>query len=209
MDRAGNKYMRSTEREILEVVVDRGAYDGQKIVFDGKGDIQEGMRQGDVVLVVKVGEHPVFKRKGADLFYQKTLTLAESLCGFKFAIPHLDNRQLLVSSNEGDVVKPDSFKAVYDEGMPIWQRSLEKGRLFIHFDVTFPEPGDLGDREIAALAALLPPRPPLEVEIDACQEVSVTDIDMESEMRRQQERQADEEDDDERGGRGGVQCAQQ
>jgi len=99
---------------------------------------------GDIIFVVQQKEHPVFKRKGSDLFYQKTLTLSEALCGFKFAIPHLDGRQLLVSSNDGDVVKPGSFKAVYDEGMPVWGRSLEKGRLFIHFDVQFPEPGDLG-----------------------------------------------------------------
>ena len=148
------------------------------------------------------------RRAGSDLFYEKTLTLSEALCGFKFAIPHLDGRQLLVASNEGDVVKPGSFKAVYDEGMPTWQRPLDKGRLFIHFDVAFPEPGDLGDKEIAALADLLPPRPSLEVDIESCQEVSVSDIDMEQELRRQKERQMEEEDeDDPRGGR--VQCAQQ
>ena len=92
--------------------------------------------------------------------------------------------------------------------MPTWQRPLDKGRLFIHFDVAFPEPGDLGDHEIAALADLLPPRPSLEVDIESCQEVSVSDIDMEQELRRQKERQMEEEDeDDPRGGR--VQCAQQ
>ena len=145
---------------------------------------------------------------GSDLFYEKTLTLSEALCGFKFAIPHLDGRQLLISSNEGDIVKPGSFKAVYDEGMPVWQRGSEKGRLFIHFNVVFPEPGDLGDKEVAQLAALLPPRPGLEVDLDACHEVSVSDIDMEQEMKRQRERQLEEdEEDDPRGGR--VQCAQQ
>lgn len=145
---------------------------------------------------------------GSDLFYEKSLTLSEALCGFKFAIPHLDGRQLLVSSNEGDVVKPGAFKAVYDEGMPTWQRTLDKGRLFIHFDVVFPEPGDLGDKEVAALADLLPPRPSLEVDIETCQEVSVSDVDMEQELRRQKERQMEDEDEeDPRGGR--VQCAQQ
>lgn len=187
---------------------------------------------GDIIFVVQQKEHAVFKRKGAcpgpwakkgrrrsyalrtrslpgaDLFYEKTLTLSEALCGFKFAIPHLDGRQLLISSNEGDIVKPGSFKAVYDEGMPMWQRSSEKGRLFIHFNVVFPEPGDLGDKEVAQLAALLPPRPSLEVDLDACHEVSVSDIDMEQEMKRQRERQLEEdEEDDPRGGR--VQCAQQ
>ena len=151
---------------------------------------------------------PLLRRAGQDLFYEKMLTLSEALCGFKFAIPHLDGRQLLVSSNEGDIVKPGAFKAVYDEGMPTWQRPQDKGRLFVHFDVAFPEPGDLSDKETAQLAALLPPRPVLEVDLDACQEVSVSDVDMEQELRRQKERQMEDEDeDDPRGGR--VQCAQQ
>jgi DnaJ family protein A protein 2 len=157
--------------------------------------------------VVQQKEHAVFKRKGADLFFEKTLTLAEALCGFKFAIPHLDGRQLLVSSREGDVIKPGCFKAVYDEGMPVWQRSVEKGRLFIQFDVVFPEPGDLGDKEIAALAALLPPRPILELDLDSCQEVGVSDINMEQELLRERERQAEEEGEDDPRSR--VQCAQQ
>ena len=90
----------------------------------------------------------------------------------------------------------------------MWQRSSDKGRLFIHFDVVFPEPGDLGDKEIAQLASLLPPRPTVDVDLESCQEVSVSDMDMEQEMRRQRERQMEEdEDDDPRGGR--VQCAQQ
>lgn len=43
---------------------------------------------------------------GPDLFFEKTLTLSEALCGYKFVVPHLDGRQLLVSANEGDIVKP-------------------------------------------------------------------------------------------------------
>jgi DnaJ family protein A protein 2 len=40
----------------------------------------------------------VFKRKGSDLIMEKTLSLAESLCGFCFTITHLDQRVLKVRS---------------------------------------------------------------------------------------------------------------
>ncbi|KAK8504306.1 hypothetical protein V6N12_044840 [Hibiscus sabdariffa] len=36
---------------------------------------------------------------------------------------HLDGRQLLIKSQPGEVVKPDQFKAINDEGMPIYQRA--------------------------------------------------------------------------------------
>jgi DnaJ-class molecular chaperone len=61
---------------------------------------------GDIVFVIQQKEHPKFKRKGDDLFYEHTLSLTEALCGFQLVLTHLDNRQLLVKSNPGEVVKP-------------------------------------------------------------------------------------------------------
>jgi hypothetical protein len=83
----------------------------------------------------------------------------------------LDGRQLLIKSNPGEVVKPgkcplnlqgssvsvwfrysklilmtivcaDSFKAINDEGMPMYQRPFMKGKLYIHFTVDFPNRAD-------------------------------------------------------------------
>lgn len=61
---------------------------------------------GDIVFVIQQKEHPKFKRKGDDLFYEHTLSLTEALCGFQFVLNHLDSRQLLIKSNPGEVVKP-------------------------------------------------------------------------------------------------------
>ena len=61
---------------------------------------------GDIVFVVQQKEHPKFKRKGDDLFYEHTISLTEALCGFQLVLTHLDNRQLLIKSNPGEVVKP-------------------------------------------------------------------------------------------------------
>lgn len=41
-DRAGNRYSRRSEREVLEVYVEKGSRDGQRIVFSGKGDVEPG-----------------------------------------------------------------------------------------------------------------------------------------------------------------------
>ena len=45
----------------------------------------------------------MFRRKGADLVIEKSLTLVESLCGFDFSITHMDKRSLRVKSNPGQV----------------------------------------------------------------------------------------------------------
>lgn len=65
---------------------------------------------GDIVFVLQQKEHPKFKRKGDDLFVEHTLTLTEALCGFQFVLTHLDNRQLIIKSQPGEVIKPGKPK---------------------------------------------------------------------------------------------------
>ncbi len=167
---------------------------------------------GDIVFVLQQKEHPKFKRKGDDLFVEHSLSLTEALCGFQFILTHLDGRQLLIKSNPGEVIKPDQFKAINDEGMPIYQRPFMKGKLYIHFAVDFPD--SLSMDQCKALEAVLPPRTSTlltDMEIDECEETTLHDVNIEEEMRRKQAaaQEAYEEDEEGHGGAQRVQCAQQ
>ncbi|GLT77725.1 hypothetical protein SLA2020_492860 [Shorea laevis] len=201
------------EKKVLEVIVEKGMQNGQKIKFPGEADEAPDTITGDIVFVLQQKEHPRFKRKGEDLFVEHTLSLSEALCGFQFVLPHLDGRQLLIKANPGEVVKPDSFKAINDEGMPVYQRPFMKGKLYIHFTVDFPD--SLSPNEVKALEAVLPPKPTSELtdmELDECEETTLHDVNMEEEMRRKRQAQQEayeEEDDDMHGGAQRVQCAQQ
>ncbi|XP_049380643.1 dnaJ protein homolog isoform X2 [Solanum stenotomum] len=201
------------EKKVIEVHVEKGMQNGQKITFPGEADEAPDTITGDVVFVLQQKEHPKFKRKGEDLFVDHTLTLTEALCGFQFILTHLDGRQLLIKSNPGEVVKPDQFKAINDEGMPIYQRPFMKGKLYIHFTVEFPD--SLSLPQVQLLEAILPPRPTSQysdMELDECEETTLHDVNMEEEMRRKQAAQQEAYDEDEEmSGSGGqrVQCAQQ
>ncbi|MCD9639999.1 DNAj domain protein, partial [Datura stramonium] len=169
---------------------------------------------GDIVFILQQKEHPKFKRKGDDLFVEHTLTLTEALCGFQFVLTHLDNRQLLIKSQPGEVIKPDQFKGINDEGMPMYQRPFMRGKLYINFTVDFPD--TLTPELCKNLEAVLPPRPKTQasnMELDECEETTLHDVNIEEEMRRKKQQQAqeayDEDDDDMHGGAQRVQCAQQ
>lgn len=195
----------------------------------------------DVVLVLQQKDHSKFKRKGDDLFYEHTLSLTEALCGFQFVLTHLDNRQLLIKSKPGEVTKPgrlliifhacrrenaidlllyfelfyavtDQYKAINEEGMPMYQKPFMRGKLYIHFSVEFPD--SLTADYCKAFEAVLPPKPAsqlTDMELDECEETTLIDVNMEEEMRRKQAQaqEAYEEDDDYHGGAQRVQCAQQ
>ncbi|XP_024017024.1 dnaJ protein homolog, partial [Morus notabilis] len=201
------------EKKVLEVVVEKGMQNGQRITFPGASDEAPDTITGDIVFVLQQKEHPKFKRKGDDLFVEHNLSLTEALCGFQFVLTHLDGRQLLIKSNPGEVVKPDSFKAINDEGMPMYQRPFMKGKLYIHFTVDFPD--YLSPEHVKALEVVLPPKPlsPLsDMELDECEETTPHNVNIEEEMRRKQQQaqaEAYEEDEDMQGGAQRVQCAQQ
>ena len=84
----------------------------------------------------------------------QTISLAEALTGSNFTINHLDKRTLTVNSAPGEVIKPDAWRYINDEGMPVHGRPFEKGNLYIKFTVEFPN--QITPEQIGGLKQLLP-----------------------------------------------------
>eukprot|EP00871_Galdieria_phlegrea_P001121 jgi/Galph1/2009/GphlegSOOS_G672.1 len=103
------------ERKVLEVYVEPGTEHGQKLVFSGEADEEPGTLPGDVVVVIQQKEHEIFKRKGSNLIMAKDISLVEALCGAVFTVEHLDGRTLLVRTEPGTVLEPDSVKTIPGE----------------------------------------------------------------------------------------------
>ncbi|XP_042329227.1 dnaJ homolog subfamily A member 4 isoform X2 [Sceloporus undulatus] len=152
----GNKVVR--EKKIIEMHIDKGMKDGQKLVFHGEGDQEPNLEPGDVIIVLDQKDHPIFQRRSHDLLMKMKIQLTEALCGFKNRIDTLDNRVLVVTSQPGEVIKHGDIKCIVNEGMPIYKSPLEKGCLIIQFLVTFPENQWLALDKLPLLEALLPPR---------------------------------------------------
>jgi DnaJ homolog subfamily A member 2 len=148
----GNKVYK--DRKVLEVGIDKGMKHGQKIKFAGEADEVPGTLPGDVIIVIQEKEHEKFKRKGADLVHTMELTLSEALCGFVKTITHLDGRVLKIESKAGSVLKQDAVKLIQGEGMPFHGNPFNKGRLFVHFTVIFPETLPLST--VQAIKGVLP-----------------------------------------------------
>ncbi|GAA6000106.1 hypothetical protein JCM10207_006054 [Rhodosporidiobolus poonsookiae] len=156
------------ERKVLEVFIDRGMKEGQTITFAGEADQAPNVEPGDVVIVIEEKPHPVFKRKGDDLFAEVEIDLLTALAGGAFSIPHLDDRALLVKVAPGEVIKPNSVKVIPEQGMPSY-RHHEMGDLVVQIAVKFPE--SLDPAALAPLESILPPRPdlptyPKEIHVD-------------------------------------------
>ena len=48
-------------KKILEVHIDKGMTDDQRITFSGEGDQEPGLEPGDIIIVLDEREHETFK----------------------------------------------------------------------------------------------------------------------------------------------------
>jgi len=213
----GYQYRTQKERKVLEVVVDKGMRNGQKVVFHGMADEKPNMEAGDINFIVQEKEHETFKRKGADLLITKTLSLNEALCGFEWPLTHLDGRTIIIKSRPGEVIKAETFggqpfvKIVSGEGMPSHGNPFVKGNLYVLFAVEFPSDNEMDQATVQALKGLLPnPSVPVEYDEDEAEVAHLDEGDVKSFGKggaTSHENNYDS-DDDEGAGPGNVQCQQ-
>ncbi|CAM9236108.1 unnamed protein product [Ectocarpus sp. 8 AP-2014] len=125
----------STERIVLEPVVNPGDRTNMSYVFRGKGDFSnvKGSLPGDVVITTAQKPSAAFTRKGHDLYTDMHISLKESLTGFSKSVKHLDDRMIEISVPRGKVTPPETVVRVKNEGIP-----ATKGALFVTIKVKFP-----------------------------------------------------------------------
>ncbi|XP_013776656.1 dnaJ homolog subfamily A member 2-like [Limulus polyphemus] len=209
----GNKTV--SEKKILEVYVDKGMQDGQRIQFKGEGDQKPGMEPGDVLIILQEKPHTYFQRNGNDLYMSHKINLTEALCGFSVAVKHLDGRDLIIRHLPGEVIKPGTLKGVQGEGMPIYRDPFERGNLYVKLDVEFPSDHFLDEENLELLEKLLPDRPLSNIpEGEHVEEVDLHDYDPNTSRQGSHSRSRISEayDSDEEGGvhmGPGVQCTHQ
>lgn len=208
------------EKKVFEIHIAKGQKHGDKITLRGEAGCPEpSMAPGDVVFVLEQKDHRLFKRitqAPSDLILQKTISLREALTGLHFHVRHLDGRTLQVDTQPGEVIKPDSWRCIDGEGMPIENFPLDKGNLYVQFSVQFPE--SLNQSQISSMKQILPQgSDSTAMDIESAETASlrnVSNFEKELQQRKEFQRQHrtsayDESDEEDGPGPGRVQCAQQ
>ena len=198
------------ERKILEVHVEPGMKDGQRIVFKGEADQAPDVIPGDVVFIVSERPHKSFKRDGDDLVYEAEIDLLTAIAGGEFALEHVSGDWLKVGIVPGEVIAPGMRKVIEGKGMPI-PKYGGYGNLIIKFTIKFPENHFTSEENLKKLEEILPPRNvpsiPKKATVDEC---VLADFDPAKYNRTRASRGgANYDSDEEEQGGEGVQCASQ
>ena len=116
----GQNFRQVKVTETLEVHVPKGAPDQHKLNFSEKADEIPDGEAGDVVFVLQEQPHKEFKRKGDDLYIERTVSLSEALCGFQMELKHLDGRTLIIKSAPGEVLTQTTYDAFAETAAQEW-----------------------------------------------------------------------------------------
>ncbi len=125
-------------RRDVKVRIPPGVDDGQRIRVAGRGAAgANGGPPGDLFVVVHVGKHPIFGRKGTDLTVRVPITFTEAALGTQVKVPTLD-KPVTVKVPPGT----QSGKTVKVRGRGIDTGKGSPGDLLVTFDVVVPKKVD-------------------------------------------------------------------
>ncbi|XP_015923737.1 dnaJ homolog shv isoform X1 [Parasteatoda tepidariorum] len=125
------------EEKILEIEIEQGMKDGQEQRFVAEGEPHIDGEPGDLRIRIQTLPHPLFERRGDDLYTNITISLTDALTGFTLEIPHLDGHKVEVTRDK--ITFPGARIRKKNEGMPNYENNNLKGTLYITFDVDFPK----------------------------------------------------------------------
>lgn len=130
-------YVTSTEIEV-PIYIQSGMKNDDTIVLRGKADEKIGCEHaGDLIFKIKELDikDKVLSRIGNDLYSELTISLTESLTGFKEKpiFVQLDDRVLMFSTPKGKVLRPNDYLKIKGEGWP-----HTNGNLYLKIIVEFP-----------------------------------------------------------------------
>jgi DnaJ-class molecular chaperone len=128
--------MKMFENETLYINIPKGVDDNEIILLRDKGNFVSDTCAGDVKLFIKVENQSEYERHGLDLLFHKTITLKESLCGFHFELPYLNDKSFTINNTGGNVIPPEYKKVIPKLGL---SREDQIGNLIIMFHIQFPE----------------------------------------------------------------------
>ncbi|KAK1797803.1 hypothetical protein P4O66_008156, partial [Electrophorus voltai] len=144
------------EERTLEVEIEQGVRDEMEYPFIGEGEPHIDGEPGDLRFRIKVLKHPLFERRGDDLYTNVTITLVEALVGFEMYITHLDGHKVHIVRDK--ITRPGARIWKKGEGLPNFDNNNIRGSLIVTFDVDFPK-DQLSDQQKDGIRQLLKQAP--------------------------------------------------
>lgn len=109
--------------------IDNGDY-----TIQGEGELVPDGVSGDLIVRVRVEQHPEFKRDGRDIFYDKDISMVDAVLGKKTSVPTLEgSEEITVESG----TQPNTIVKLRGRGVPF--QNSGRGDQYVRLVVNIPK----------------------------------------------------------------------
>ena len=144
--------------EPIDVRIKAGTRAGQRIRLPGKGNAgAHGGPQGDLYIIIRTEDHPVFHREGDDIHISVPVSASEAALGAKIEVPTIDGRSLLKippGTQSGQKLR------LREKGVPSAVKDGVRGDEIVEIKIVVPMPRDERTKELFRELAKLNPEDP-------------------------------------------------
>jgi DnaJ-class molecular chaperone len=131
---------RNGQSERLSVKIPAGVDTGSVIRLTGQGDpAASGMPAGDLLVQIKVGPHPWFRRTGCDVLVDVPITPAEAVLGAKVDAPTITGETVVVTVPPG--TSSGTKLRLRGKGV-VDQKTKRRGDQFVIVKIVVPQQQD-------------------------------------------------------------------
>lgn len=117
-----------------------GVMNGHKIVIDecGEQPKQKKTKPGNLVFNIEIAPNDVFVRKDNDLYASVSIDFVGSITGANIKFNILDEDSFEFNTKQFNIVYPNKKYQFKGKGMPIQNRSNQRGDLYLEFNIDYP-----------------------------------------------------------------------
>ncbi len=148
---------RVSRQDSVEVRIPPGAENGSRLRVASKGNAGTmGAAAGDLYIITRVQDHPLFKRVGKDIHIEVPITVSEAALGAKVEVPTIDGRALLKIPPGTESGKTFRMR---ERGV-LNRRTGARGDQYVEVKIVLPRLQDERSKEILREFARLNPDDP-------------------------------------------------
>jgi molecular chaperone DnaJ len=132
--------------EEIEIFIPPGVDNNQIIKIPGKGDAgRRGGKAGDLYVRVFVKKHPIFERKGDDLYISVPISFSQAALGDEVEIKTLEGKEILLKVPAG--TESGKILRISGKGIPHFSSS-GRGNLYVKLIIKTPKKLTKKQREL-------------------------------------------------------------
>jgi molecular chaperone DnaJ len=123
--------------EEIEFTIPAGIDNNQAIEIEGKADAgKKGGKAGDLYVRVYVKKHPVFHRKGDDVYITQEVAYSQAILGDDVEMPTLEDKSIIVKVPAG--TESGKILRISERGIPHYG-SYGRGNMYVELIIKTPK----------------------------------------------------------------------